>query len=141
MEPKLILYPLLAMAALTFIVAVVMFRRRVASMKANRIHPQNVATSGQMSTLIEDSRASDNFRNLFETPMLFYVAMLTIYSTGLICTAHLVFAWAYVLTRCVHSYLQCTANIVMRRFYAFLASGIFLLFTWLMLGYQLVSMN
>lgn len=141
MEPKLILYPLLAMVALTFIVAATMLRRRVATLKANRIHPQKVATSGQMAALIEDTRASDNFRNLFETPMLFYVAMLTIYATGLICTPHLVFAWVYVLTRCVHSYLQCTANIVMRRFYAFLASGVFLLCTWLMLGYQLVLMN
>ena len=141
MEQKLILYPLLAMVALTFIVAVVMFRRRVATLKANRIHPQKVATSGQLGVLIEDSRASDNFRNLFETPVLFYVALLTIYSTGLICTAHLVFAWAYVFARCAHSYLQCTANIVMRRFYAFLASVVFLLCTWLMLGYQLVSMN
>lgn len=138
MEKKLILYPLLAMVALTFIVAVTMLRRRVAAMKANRIHPQKVATSAQMAALLKDSRASDNFRNLFETPVLFYVAMITIYATGSICAPHLVFAWAYVLARYVHSYLQCTANVVMRRFYAFLASVVFLLCTWLMLGYQLI---
>ena len=141
MEQKLILYPLVAMVALTFVVAITMFRRRVAAMKAKRIHPQKVATSAQMAALMEDSRASDNFRNLFETPVLFYVAMITIYATGSICMPHLALAWAYVLARCIHSYLQCTANVVMRRFYAFLASIVFLLCTWLMLGYQLIFLT
>ena len=138
MEQKLILYPVVAMVALTFMVAITMLQRRVAAMKAKRLHPQKVATSAQMATLIEDSRASDNFRNLFETPVLFYVAMITIYATGSICVPHLVLAWAYVVARYVHSYLQCTANVVMRRFYAFLASIVFLLCIWLMLGYQLI---
>lgn len=137
MEARLILYPLLAMVLLTFIVAFTMLGRRVGALKSKRIHPQKIATSAQMAALIEDTRASDNFRNLFETPVLFYVAMLTIHSTGLICAPHLVLAWAYVAARCVHSYIQCTGNIVMRRFYAFIASCFFLLGIWSMLAYQL----
>lgn len=39
-----IYFPALAMVALTFTVLGVMFRRRVAEMKRDRIHPQKVAT-------------------------------------------------------------------------------------------------
>ena len=137
MTQKLILYPVLAMVALTFIVAIVMFRRRVASMKSQRIHPQKIASPTQVAALIDDSRASDNLKNLFETPVLFYVAMGIIFAAGLTCTAQLIFAWGYVVARCVHSGIHCTSNIVMQRFYAFLTSGALLLAIWLMLAYQL----
>lgn len=137
MQSKLILLPMLAMIALTVIVAMVMLKRRVAVLKEKRIHPQKVALSAQITSLLEDSRASDNFRNLFETPVLFYVAMLTIFTGGFICMAHLWLAWGYVAARFIHSYIQCTSNIVMRRFYAFLVSLALLLSIWLMIGYQL----
>jgi antitoxin CptB len=69
-----ILMPALAMVALTFVVLGVMFRRRVVQMKRERIHPQAVATSSQVAGLLTDSGPADNFRNLFETPVLFYLA-------------------------------------------------------------------
>lgn len=138
MQAKLILYPLLAMFLLGCLVAATMLRRRIAFYKANRIHPQKTATSAQMTATITDSRAADNFRNLFETPVMFYVAMLTIHATGLICMPHLILAWGYVAARFVHSYIHCTSNVVMHRFYAFLTSITFLTCTWLLLAYQLL---
>ena len=138
MNNKLILYPLLAMFLLTCLVASTMFMRRVKFYKSNRVHPQKTATSVQMAATITDSRAADNFKNLFETPVLFYVASLVIFSAGLICTAHLVLAWGYVAARYSHSYIHCTSNVVMRRFYAFVASCAGLMGIWLMLAYQLI---
>ncbi len=132
-----ILFPILAMVILTFIVAGVLLKRRIAAFKAKRLHPQKTALSAQMAALLEDTRASDNFRNLFETPVLFYVAMLTIFSAELVTAAHVWLAWGYVAARCAHSFIQCTSNIVMRRFYAFLTSGTLLLAIWLLIGYQL----
>ena len=138
MNNKLILYPLLAMFLLTCLVASTMFMRRVKFYKSNRVRPQKTATSVQMAATIIDSRAADNFKNLFETPVLFYVASLVIFSAGLICTAHLVLAWGYVAARYSHSYIHCTSNVVMRRFYAFVASCACLMGIWLMLAYQLI---
>ena len=138
MEPKLILYPLLAMFLLICLVAVTMFRRRLAFYKQNRVHPQKTATAAQMAAVMPDSRAPDNFRNLFELPVMFYVAALTIYATGLICMPHLILAWGYVITRYVHSFIHCTSNVVMNRFYAFVTSCLLLLCIWLMLAYQLL---
>ena len=141
MESKTILFPLLAMFLLVCLVAVTMLRRRIAFYKQNRVPPQATATSAQMAATMPDSRAPDNFRNLFELPVMFYVAILTIYTTGLICLPHLIFAWGYVLSRYAHSYIHCTSNIVMRRFYAYLTSCVFLLCMWLMLAYQLLFVS
>ena len=138
MEPKLILYPLLAMFLLICLVAATMFRRRLAFYKQNRVHPQKTATAAQMAAVMPDSRAPDNFRNLFELPVMFYVAALTIYATGLICMPHLILAWCYVIARYVHSFIHCTSNVVMNRFYAFVTSCLLLLCIWLMLVYQLL---
>jgi hypothetical protein len=139
MTGKAILYPLLAMFVLVCLVGATMLARRIAFYRSNRVHPQKTATSVQMAATITDSRAADNFRNLFETPVLFYVAVLTIFAAGLVCTAQIALAWSYVATRYLHSYLQCSSNIVMRRFYAFLASCALLSCMWLMLAYQLIS--
>jgi hypothetical protein len=80
------------MFVLCVLVAATMFRRRVAFYKANRIHPQKTATSAEMTATMPDSRAPDNFRNLFEVPVMFYVAVLTIYVAGFFNPAHLVLA-------------------------------------------------
>lgn len=139
MSAKAILFPLLAMFALTCAVAVVMFRRRVRFYRANRVHPQKTATAAQMAATMPDSRAPDNYRNLFELPVLFYVVILALYMTGLTIAPEVVLAWGYVLARYTHSYIHCTSNIVMLRFYAFVTSCILLLLLWLMLAYQLFT--
>ena len=138
MEAKLILYPLLAMFLLVCLVAATMLRRRVTFYKQNRVHPQKTATSSQMAAVMPDSRGPDNFRNLFELPIMFYVATLTIYAAGLICVPHLILAWGYVIARYAHSFIHCTSNVVMHRFYAFLTSCVLLVCIWLMLAYQLL---
>ena len=139
MNQSLILYPLLAMFLLVCIVAVTMFRRRVAFYKSNRVHPQKTATSAQMAATMPDSRAPDNFRNLFELPMMFYVAVLTLYVTQLVVLPQLVLAWVYVAARYAHSGIHCTSNVVMNRFYAFLASCLALLCMWILLAVQLLT--
>jgi hypothetical protein len=139
MQANPILLTLVAMAAIVFTVAGVMFRRRVAFMKANRLHPQKVATSAKMAAAIEDTRASDNFRNLFEMPVLFYAAVLTATVTNMTSIVLLVLAWGYVLARALHSAIHCTHNTVMQRFYAFLTSTLLLLAMWIVIAFHLIT--
>ena len=76
MAPHLIFLPALAMAALCFVVWWRMYFMRIGEMKRERIHPQAVALSAQAAARLTDSRAADNFRNLFELPVLFYLALV-----------------------------------------------------------------
>jgi hypothetical protein len=139
MDAKLILYPMLVMVLIVFIVAGTMLKRRVAFLTSARIHPQKVASANQMASVGEDARASDNFRNLFEMPVLFYAVILTIYAAKLTSPTLLILAWLFVAARGAHSAIHCTINKVIPRFYAFLASCTTLALLWLVVAYQLVT--
>ena len=113
-----LLLPLLAMVALTLMVWVRLYAVRIPEMKRNRIDPQRLAGSADKG-LLKDTRASDNFINLFEVPVLFYVLVLATLATGVNDGVLLVLAWAFVGLRALHSAIQCTYNRVMHRFSAY----------------------
>jgi len=140
-DRRAILEPLPALVLLTVVVAVVMFRRRVGEMRARRVHPQAVATAAQMAVRLDDTGPADNFRNLFETPMLFVAALLTVYAAALTSLPYVALAWAYVAFRVVHSAIHCTYNNVRHRFYAFFASLAVLWVIWGMITWDLVVLG
>ncbi len=132
MTPQAIFLPALAMAVLSFAVWWRMYFMRVGQMKRDRIHPQAVASSSQSTALLTDSRAADNFRNLFELPVLFYLALVVAAVTGLATPTTLVLAWVFVALRVLHSAIHCTYNKVMHRFVTYALGGLVL---WILWGY------
>ena len=61
---KPLLIPLLAQVALTFIVMIVMYRKRVNEMKSKRIHPQRVKRRSDTHGILPDSEsAANNYAN------------------------------------------------------------------------------
>ena len=111
---------------------------RIGAGRARRIHPQKVATSRQMAETMQNLKSADHFRNLFEVPVLFYAAALTIYVAQLTATAYVALAWAFVVARLVHSSIQCTYNAVIHRLAAF-ATGLLLLWIlWALVAWDLV---
>ncbi len=139
MNPQLMLWPAVAMAALVFVVWWRMYFERLAQMKRDRIHPQTVATSREASARLTDSRAADNFRNLFELPVLFYAALFVAHATGQVGVATLSLAWAFVALRVLHSMIQCSYNRVMHRFFSYVAGGLVLWALWGVLAFGLWS--
>ena len=135
MMDKAFLLPLFAMVFLQLLVWLRLYQTRLDEMKRRRIHPQSVASSAQMATL-EDTRAADNFRNLFELPVLFYAAMLLIIVSRSESVVLLALAWAFVALRYLHSYIHCTYNRVKDRFSAYLFSSLALWALWGMLAYS-----
>jgi hypothetical protein len=138
MNDRAIFLPALAMVALTLVVWFRMYFMRVAQMKRDRIHPQAVASSAQSAALLTDSRAADNFRNLFELPVLFYLALVVAEVSGLVTGTLLVLAWLFVALRVLHSAIHCTYNKVMHRFKAYLAGGMVLWAIWVLLAMGLL---
>ena len=130
MATHLIYWPAVAMVALTFVVWLYMYLRRVAQMKRERIHPQAVATSAQATARLTDSAAADNFRNLFELPVLFYLAIVVAAQSGQVTALTVSLAWLFVALRIAHSAIQCTYNKVIHRFYAYVSGGAALWLLW-----------
>jgi hypothetical protein len=139
MNPATILLPVLALVALTFAVSIVMYRRRIAEVRAKKIRLHTIALSAGMAAQLEDTRAADNYRNLFEGPVLFYVAALAAFALKVVTPAVVALAWLYVACRVVHSLIHCTTNRVRHRFYAFTASHAVLLALWLVLAASMVT--
>ena len=128
-----LLLPVFALVLLVFIVAVTMLRARIAEMKRLRIHPQKFATSAGTAQL-ECAAIADNFRNLFEMPVLFYVLVVLLMITGQQGIVFVALAWVYVALRYVHSWIHCGYNKVIHRFYAFAASVLVLAVMWVAFG-------
>ena len=136
--PASIFLPALAMVALTVAVTFRMFFERVRQMRSHRIAFREIPSSSQMAARFADTRAADNYRNLFEAPVLFYLALVVAALAGQVTTLVLGLAWAYVACRVLHSWIHCTYNRVKHRFYAFLASNVVLWALWIVLAIHLV---
>ena len=131
MQGQEIFGPFFAMMILTFLVWVLLYKRRVGYLKSHRVHPQKVKTREKAGELIPDEvqYPAHNFSNLLELPVLFYLLCLYLYVSGNVDTLYIIAAWSYVALRTIHSIVQCTTNIVMRRFAVYMASSVVL---WLM---------
>lgn len=134
-----LVWPLFAMALLCSLVWLRLFVTRIGEMKRRQIHPQSAASSAQTGQF-EDTRAADNFRNLFELPVLFYVAVLLAIQTNAESLILLVLAWTFVALRFIHSYIHCTYNRVKDRFTAYLFGGLSLWVIWIYLAFHLLWM-
>ena len=120
MKSTYILLPSVGMMLLTFSVLIVMFRRRVSEMKLKKVHPRKLTTAGVIQELLPESvSASSNLTNLFEFPVIFYMASIALFSLGKIQLLDHVLVWAFFLLRVAHSYIHITYNNVMHRFRAF----------------------
>ncbi len=136
---KPLLLPLLIQVFLTFVIWFKMYVSRVGEMKSKRIHPQRVATREQGRQVLTDSAATaDNFMNLFEMPVLFYVAILLALILLVQDPVLVIFSWLYVALRIVHSIIHTTYNTVMHRFWAYALSCGVLLGLWVRLGWLII---
>ena len=137
---KPLLIPLLAQVALTFIVMLIMYRKRVAEMQLKRIHPQRVKTrSITHGVLVDSESAANNYLNLFESPVLFYVAILLTLMLMVQDSILVILVWTYVTSRYIHSFIHVTYNRVMHRFSVFIFSSFVLFAIWVRLGWIILQ--
>ena len=132
---KPILIPLLVQVLLTFGVWIYLFAWRIPEIRRKGIDPQHLRDRAAAHALLPDSaNASNNLKNLFELPVLFYIAVLL--SLLLMIQDRLLvqLAWGFVALRVVHSVIHCTYNNVNHRFAAYALSCLFLLFMWIRLA-------
>lgn len=114
------------LVVLTFVVGVRMLGARAREMRARRIGLQSVSTSVSAGATYRDVQAADNFRNLFEVPVLFYALAATALATAHVPGWLALGAWLFVALRVAHSAIHCTYNRVAHRFAVF-ATGFFVL--------------
>jgi hypothetical protein len=78
-------------------------------------------------------KTGNHLRNLFEFPILFYVAVLGAIATAQSNHTFLILAWSYVVLRAAHSLIHLTINKVPPRFLFYFLSNVVLLVMWVKL--------
>lgn len=114
-----LVWPVVAQVALTATVWVLLYVARLGEMSRRQIDPQRVADSRLAAGVLENVAAADNFRNLFEVPVLFYAVVPLLILVHAASRAALVLAWAFVALRALHSLIHLTYNRVVHRFAAY----------------------
>ena len=130
MPQAAIFEPVFATVFLTFVVSVYMYVRRIRFLTTNNIDPNDMAIPGALARIAapEVVNPSDNLKNLFEIPVIFYAVALYLFVTGQVDGAYVAAAWIFVVFRALHSAVHCTINVVTLRFYLYLISTLALWF-------------
>jgi hypothetical protein len=125
-----IFWPLVAQVLLVALVTVRMYVARISEIRARRVSPQTFATTRTAAGIFQDIAAADNFRNLFEVPVLFFAVCCALAITDTVTFPQLVLAWLFVALRAIHSFIHCTYNRVLHRFAVYVASTLCVFMMW-----------
>lgn len=124
-----LLLPAAVLVAWTLVMWTWMVATRVPAMRKARMHPEKARHTGgnTWEALPSEVRqVADNYNHLLEQPTIFYAIVLILVVSGEAGYIEQVLAWAYVGLRIIHSLWQALRNIVMIRFYLFIASTLVL---------------
>lgn len=139
MNNLVVLGPLLAMAALTFVLAfgMVMTRRRAVMQK--KTNPKDLLIRGGKNPWPpQAAQFSDAYLNSLELPIVFYALSILTLLTGFANTTFVILSWLFVLCRAVQAYVHVTSNTRKYRSYAFRSGAVVLFAIWLVLTYRLI---
>jgi hypothetical protein len=127
-----ILFPMGALAFLTFTVLLFVPIRRFRAAFAGRVGPDDFKYGESARVPADVSIPNRNYMNLIELPVLFYVVCLMFYVTGRTGMDAVWIAWIYVGARALHSLIHLTYNNVMHRLSVFAISNFVLIWLWVM---------
>lgn len=132
-------YPMFAMVVLTLIVAGILLFSRIKAARSGNVDPRVFKLNKSKEIPDRLIQITNNYSNLFEIPVLFYVAgLLSIvlqYENLLL----LGLAWLFVASRIVHSWIHLTRNKIIPRLFAFLTGIISVLAMWIILLLHFIS--
>lgn len=130
MNQHLILFPVFALAALTFGIGIRLARLRFAAVKRGDLSPRYFAINrgGEVPEYL--AKVNNNYTNLLELPILFYVVTILLYVTDRVEMAQIILAWVFVATRYAHSYIHTTYNNIRHRLRSFMLGVIVLISMW-----------
>ena len=125
-----ILYPLFALAALTFVVLTIIPIVRIGAARTGKARPKDFAL-GESDTLPDFVRLpSRNYMTLLELPQLFYVVCILFYLAPMNEPVSVPLAWAFVALRAAHSLVHITINHILSRLGLFALGNFVLIALW-----------
>jgi len=128
-------YPMLAMFLLTFTVLLYGLFIRIKAVKSGEVSPQYFKifqSDGKIPTKLIQHK--NHFDNLFQIPILFYVACTIAIVQRESSAIAIYCAWAFVFFRVGHTIVHLTHNHVLLRLGFFVLSNISLIALWVLIA-------
>jgi hypothetical protein len=126
MNQNIIFYPLLIQVILVLLLYILLGIEKSKAVKAGTVDRKNAALHND-AWPDHVLRVSNNIRNQFETPILFFVLSLVFFSLKSVDMTVLVLSCAYVVSRIVHAYIHVTSNYVPKRRGVFMVGCVILI--------------
>lgn len=138
MDNTTMLYPVIAMVALTFwVTARLFYVQRRATKKREVKYGFFSVYRGDVPEHIQAAR--DHYKNMFELPVLFYLWSAILYASGHIDHIDIVLSWLFVISRYIHSFIRATDHTkLLYRLSVFFVGWFLILFGWAKLFLQLI---
>jgi hypothetical protein len=108
---------------------------RVRAVRSGQVKRSEIDTKSAYSETVQ--KFANNYQSQFELPVLFYVVLLFALATGLVDGVLIGLAWAFSVSRLVHSIVHTGANRIATRFKVFVAGLVFLVAMWAWFGLRL----
>jgi len=127
-QDKYLILSALTQMLFPFVAMIIMFRRRVASLKSGEVKMKYFSTYNKENNLSDKTVAAGrHFTNLFEMPTLFYAIVAFIFMTRQTDLVFIILAWLFVLVRLFHSVIHLGNNNIRKRMRTFGLSSLFCL--------------
>lgn len=126
MNSNLIFWPLLTQIALIFFVFMRLGVEKSRAMKSGGVDMTKTALDND-AWPDNVLKVSNNLRNQFQLPVLFFALCLVFFSLDAITTVVLSLAWAFVISRIIHAWIHMGSNYVPARFRVFLFGTVILI--------------
>lgn len=140
MQTFAILWPAVALAALSFVVMVWVAVARAGYMKRNPPRPDDLATGEAAMRYFQPvEMPANNLRNLFEAPVLFFALIPLLLITHQASHVQVALAWVYVALRVIHSIGHVVLRKISVRAPAFWVSVIVLMAMWIGFAVDIAS--
>lgn len=138
MNQTVIFWPLIAQIVLVFLVYALLGLHRRNALRSGRATPDQFRENRNEPQ--ESIFASNNLRNQFELPILFYVVVLCIYVTHGNTILTLTLAWLFVLLRYLHALVHVTSNAMRLRSPLFAVGYLVLGILWLVFALHILNL-
>jgi len=139
MNQLLLLLPIFGMIALTVGIALWMLKLRYRAVLQDGVSPAYFKLNRGAKLPDYLVRVTQHYENLFETPLLFYIAILFVLVLKQNDWIYIALAWLYFASRLAHAYVHTTHNRILVRRNAFIISSVFLLSLWIKLLFDVVT--
>ena len=130
-----LLLPAFVQFALTVYVLTRLGQGRVRAVRSGQVKYSEIDTKTAYSETVQ--KFANNYVSQFELPMLFYAVVAFALATEVVDGVLIGLAWAFVVSRLVHSFVHTGRNKIATRFKVFVAGLVFLVGMWAWFGFRL----